>query len=94
MNKKITKKVIEKEIEKVEPKLKNTNKRLEDFRNSLISEIKPKLLSNGLLKRGGSEARRIHQHEMYAYTGVINEINAIGKELGLAPVSLGRLRKG
>lgn len=81
--------------EKPEKKVikKDPNQELIDKRNALITEVRSKILSKGILKRGGSEARRIHQQEVYSWNGVINEINAIGKYLGLGMVNLGGLRR-
>ena len=89
------KEVVKQEAPKVEKKIikKDPNQGLIDKRNALIIEVRSNILPNGVLKRGGSEARRIHQQEIYSYSGVINEINAIGKHLGLGMTNLGRLRR-
>jgi len=86
-------KVEKKEPEKKVIKEKDPNQKLIDKRNALIVEVRSSLLSNAMLKRGGSEARRIHQQEIYSHNGVINEINVIGKYLGLGITNLGKLRK-
>lgn len=82
--------VVKKEPVKV---VKDPNQKLIDKRNALITEVRLNLLSTAMLKRGGSEARRIHQQEIYSWNGVINEINSIGKYLGLGMTNLGKLRK-
>lgn len=68
-------------------------KALEAQRNDLINQIKPKLLSKTQLKQGGSRIRVAYEREK-GYEAVINEINELGKKLGLGLIGLGDLRKG
>ena len=67
-----------------------TGKALE--RQELIDVLKSKLLTNEQLKKGGSGVRVAYEREK-GYQAVIDEINSIGKELGLPPVKLGGLRR-
>lgn len=72
-------------IKEVEQKT-NTEKR-----DALIQELKGKLLSKSDMKKGGASIRSQHSREA-GYQAVIDEINLLGKELGIAPVGLGSLR--
>lgn len=88
-------KVVEKKKEKEAPKpapIANDLKAIESKRNDLINEIKPNLLSKSMLKKGGSNVRRIHASEK-GYEPALVEINELGTKLGLSPIGLGHLRK-
>ena len=64
---------------------------LEDKRNKLIAELKPKLLSKGQLVRGGKGITERLTLES-AYQANIDEINELGKQLGCGIVRLSDLR--
>lgn len=65
---------------------------VEKKRNALIDELRPKLLTQSQLKRGGSTIRSRFIAET-GYVAIIDEINELGKELGLPPVGFSDLRK-
>ena len=93
---KLTKEIIEKVskhlIKEQEKEEQKRLKEIEKKRDSLINEIKPRLMSNGALKRGGSDARAKYSQEQANYLPVIQEINDLGSELGLRQIGLGNLR--
>jgi len=65
---------------------------LEKKRNALIAEIKPKLLTKSQLKQGGAGVLSRHINEK-GYEAIVDEINDLGKILGMPPIGLGHLRK-
>lgn len=65
---------------------------LEKKRNALIDELKPRLLTKSQLKRGGGNTRSRHIAEQ-GYLAIVEEINELGKEIGLPPVGFDSLRK-
>jgi len=91
---KVKKEVKKKEIPKVEaPKAEKVDAtNLKTKHSELIKYLQGKLLTNEQLKRGGPGVRVKHELEK-GYIAVIDEINEIGKELGLPKVSIGSLRK-
>ena len=58
----------------------------------MIDEIRPKLLTNSQLKKGGSWIRGRYEAEK-GYASAFTEINDLGKQLGLKPIGLGSIRK-
>ena len=68
-------------------------KRISIKRQMLIDEVRSKLLPNSMLKRGGPAVRVRHSQECSQWSGVISEINELGKKIGLRPIGLGHLRK-
>lgn len=77
-------KVIKKEVDKLQP--------IRDKRNTLINEIKGKLMSNGALKRGGGANRVRYAQEVANYAPIIEEINDLGRQLKFRDIGLGNLR--
>ena len=76
----------------VDNKQKVQNTPLIEKRNGLISELQSKLLTKRQLKEGGPGVRMRSLRES-AYQAVVDEINDLGKKLGLAPVGLGSIRR-
>ena len=76
-----------KDIKKSQPEAED----LKTKYNRLISEIRPKLLTNAQLKQGGSVNRAKYEKEK-GYATVLNEINFYGKQLGYPRIGLGSLR--
>lgn len=73
------------------PKVKDELTEIQNKYNNLIAEIKPKLMTNAQLKRGGGQTRARYEKEQ-GFLAVLPEINALGKKLGLPPIGLGHLR--
>lgn len=65
---------------------------IEEKRNELINILQPKLLTNAQLRKGGAGIVGRNSAEA-GYQANIDEINKLGRQLGLADVSLGSLRK-
>jgi len=84
------KKIVKKEVEAKEEVVEVSA--LEKKRNALIAEIKPKLLTQTQLKQGGGNVKSRYAAEK-GYEAILNEINDIGKVLGLPPIGFGHLRK-
>lgn len=75
-----------------EPNISKELKEIENTRNAMIEDIRPKLLSKEALKRGGSGIRARNLAEQ-GYISNMTEINKLGAKLGLRPIGLGHLRK-
>ena len=86
------KKSVKKEVDEVEKDEVVEISALEKKRNDLISEIKPKLLTQSQLKEGGGDIKSRYAAEQ-GYLAILNEINDIGKVLGLSPIGMGHLRE-
>lgn len=65
---------------------------LVEKRNKLISELREKLLTKQQMRDGGPGVRNRSINEA-GYQANIDEINGLGKELGLPPVGMGDIRK-
>jgi len=102
VKKEIKKEVVSEKVE-LERKLKVINdkeekeslaeaqKKYDDLVNEIVSS---KLLTNAQLKGGGEEIRQKHGAEVRGFAPVIDEINLLGKKLGMPEVGLGHFRRG
>lgn len=87
------KKIIKKEAVKIPAKEKVVEvSKLEAERNALIDDLRPRLLTKTQLKQGGGDVKSRYAGEQ-GYAAIIDEINKLGKELGLPMIGLGHLRK-
>ena len=85
-------KTIKVKVSLPEPKddLKETRKKYDELVNEIVSS---NLLTNSQLKSGGEAIRQKYTCEVGGFTPVIDEINTLGKQLGLPSIGLGSLRK-
>jgi hypothetical protein len=65
---------------------------VEEKRSALLKELQSKLLTKQQMKQGGRDVRRRANSES-AYQANLDEINALGKEIGLGPIGLGDIRR-
>lgn len=63
-----------------------------DKRNKLIVELREKLLTKQQMRDGGAGVRNRSINES-GFIANVEEINLLGKQLGLPPVGMGSLRK-
>lgn len=85
----MARKKVEKELEEVKP---DEVSELQKKRDALVASIKPRLLTQSQLKRGGGNIRARHIQEK-GYEPIVDEINELGKKLGLPLIGFGNLRK-
>lgn len=62
-------------------------------RDNLIEDLQSKLLSKDALNKGGRGIVAKHIKQQTELQGMLDEINELGKELGLAALGYGHIRK-